>query len=535
MLFRSHKPVYFFYILASFCMLSCRTTAQTKSTYNLVTDFGAVGDNKTNNYQALKKAAATLSGSVNKTLIIPNGNYYIADYKISDGIRKNTISDINFKNIKGLKIEGNNSTIRVNGKFKRAADASIAGTTFKYAFNNTVCPLYFSGSSNISLKNIHLLGGANEMEKDEGVVEGVCYGIMIMDKTPAEISSNFVIENVTASYFATDALYISNSGKNIAINNVQFTKNGRQGISIVKGRDIVITNSSFDSTGFTGKYGQHSPAAGIDVENENDLNEVDNIKVSNCIFRHNKGLQFVSSARSGRVTIDSCYFEDLTGGYGNGFNSVGIFSRNSGISNSIIYGMMQLETAQETYRGNAPIYIKNNIIYSGMCGLLSSDYSTPMDITGNILIMLPKPVPEQFFPLIRNQNANFSSNIIITHEDKFTVQKSRITGLIEHVKNTENNWWLLSETYNNGLKISDKNITEFYQTSFYGSAKKGIQYYPAKARLNSAARNDQKYLDEKVLATIFNNNILRNYNQYKFDKTLISEAAQIRALLFKYQ
>lgn len=515
--------------LALFFM-GCKTVAQTKTVYNLVTDFGAVGDNRTNNYGAFKRAAATLSGSKNKQLLIPKGIYYIADYKIHGGSRQNNITNILFSDVKGLSIQGNGSTIRLNGKFKRSADYKQSGVTYDYAYNNTVCPLAFANSKAVKIENLQLLGGANEMEKTEGVVEGNCYGIMLLDLKGQE-SEDFTINNVHLKYFATDGLYIAARGKNIKITNSSSHNNGRQGLSIVKGRNVLVSNSQFDSTGFTGKYGSHSPAAGIDVENEGEPEQLDNISIVNCSFRHNQGFQLVSTATSGKVAVDSCYFEDRLKGYGTGFNSVGLYSRNSGISNSIIYGMLQLETAHETYRGSEPIYIRNNIIYSGSGGLLSSDYNTPITITGNIIIMLPKPLANQFFPFVRNTNAEFSSNVIITHEEKFKVQQSRITGLMQGVKKTDNNVWLLAAGVDKKLSRSPKPDPGYYTIAYDGTKTVGRQYYPNNIK-NSMARSAEKnFLDDNLIEQIFQKGIFTKYNQYKYDKSLISDAAAIRDLL----
>lgn len=515
------------------CVVSCKTTAQIKTSYNLVTDFGAVGDNKTNNYKAFQKAAATLSGKKNKTLIIPKGNYYIADYKVIGGPQKNDITDIDFRDINGLTIEGNNSTIRINGKFKRTVDYRMPSVAAGYAYKNSVCPLLFLNCKNVSITNLVLEGGANEMEKEENVAEGICYGIMVVDEIPSQQSGNFSFSNINVRYFATDGIYISSNGANFKMNSIFSSKNGRQGMSLVKGRNFTITNSAFDSTGFTGKYGSHSPAAGIDIENEGTAQQLNDVKIVNCFFRHNIGFQLVSNSNSGNVYIDSCYFEDGKKGYATGFNSVGLYSRNSVLSNSIIYGMLQLETAHETYKGTVPLSIKNNIIYSGMGGLLSSDYQTPMDITGNIIIMLPNPVENQFFPFVRNINANFSDNVIVTHEDKFKVQKSRITALVQGVKQTRNNLWLLSSGSDKKLDRSLKPEPGYYHIGYDGTKTIGKQYYPGNAKTVVAQSPEKYFLDETLIDQLFRRSIFTSYNHYKYDRSLLAEAAAIRDLLIR--
>ena len=105
--------------------------------------------------------------------------------------------------------------------------------------------------------------------------------------------------------------------------------------------------------------------------------------------------------------------------------------------------MFQVETANETYRGTVPLKIENNIIYSGLSGLLSSDYNTPVNISGNILVMLPNPTANQYFPFIRNSNAQFSNNMIITHPDKMLTHNNQFTGLLQSVKKADDNFWFV--------------------------------------------------------------------------------------------
>ncbi|RYD83208.1 MAG: hypothetical protein EOP53_01485 [Sphingobacteriales bacterium] len=532
MILKTYSTSLILFLITCFFLASCKTTAQTKTTYNLVTDFGAVGDDKTNNYQAFKKAAEVLSGQRNKTLIIPKGQYYIADYKIMGGSKKNSITDINFIRINGLTILGNNSTVRVNGKFTRTPDYKQVGVPYDYSYSNTVSPFTFAGCKNVTLKDITLNGGADQMEKTGAMAEGISYGIMVLDHAE-QVAENFYIMNVSTRLFATDGIYLASKGSNFRLENIFCNRNGRQGLSIVKGKNITVINSRFDSTGFTGKYGHHAPAAGIDIENEGNSEELDAVKILHCSFRHNMGFQLISTAHSGRVNIDSCYFEDMKKGYANGFNGVGIYSRNSEISNSIIYGMMQLETAGETYRGNIPLSIKNNIIYSGVGGLLSTGYQTPMNITGNILVMLPKPAAGEYFPFIRNSNADFSSNVIVMHEDKLTPQSNRITSLIQNIKKTDNNLWLLSGPDNKSLKRSSRSEKEYYIISYDGTKDRGRQYFPDNIKANVTKTPEKLFLNDIFIERLFQNKIFTSYDQYKFDKSLLKEAAVIRDLLIR--
>lgn len=191
---------------------------------------------------------------------------------------------------------------------------------------------------NVLLKDITLNRGVDKMKKEAGVVEGESFGINIADDEPVYKSSKIELRNITTQFFASDGIIIKSNGEDIVLNNCRSYKNARQGLSIVKGKNIKILNSDFDSTGITGAYGWHGPAAGIDIENEFGLGNLSNLLVRNCNLRGNFGFQIVTNLSSDNVTIDSCFIADMTAGYSKTLNGVGMYSLSSRISNSIIFG-----------------------------------------------------------------------------------------------------------------------------------------------------------------------------------------------------
>lgn len=513
-------------IVISFVLLSCQQgAAQQKQVYNFETDFGGVGDGKTNNYKAFVKAAQALSGRRNIILNFPKGVYYIKDYKVVDGFGKNNIIDITFKDMDNVIINGNGSSIFVNGNFKRTADYKMPGVPYDYSYKGTVSPFNFTNCKKLVLKNFIVDGGVLQMTRDKNVVEGFCYGITIADYLPQHNSSDILIDSMLVQHFATDGLIVRSSGKNIQIKNSTFKNNARQGISFVKGRDITVYNSNFDSTGFTGSYPGHSPQAGIDVENEYAIADLNNIKIIKSNFRHNGGFQFVSTATSGKVTLDSCFFMDLTNGYGYGFNGIGMYSVNSSIKNSILYGMFQIETAQQTYLGTVPLLIENNIIYSGHSAMLSADYNTPVDINNNILIMLPNPVADQYFPFIRNINASFSNNMIITHPDKMQTHNNQFTALMQNVKKAGANFWFVYGKSKSAARPTNGNNT-FFKISTDAAKSVGNQFVPAD-KATTAVRNG-KALRAADVSSLMQYNFITNYNLGKFDISILKEANLLR-------
>ena len=509
-----------------FIFLSCQhSVAQQKQVYDFEKDFGGKGDGQSNNYLAFQKAAKALSGRKNLILNFPKGIYLIKDYKVENGLGKNNITDINFTDMENVIINGNGSSINVNGNFKRSADYKLPGVSFDYAYKNTVSPFTLTNCKKLVLKNFKIDGGVMQMTRDKNVVEGFCYGVSISDYLPNHNSGDILIDSMLVQHFSTDGLFLRGAGKNFQVKNSTFKNNGRQGFSMVRGKDVLVYNSNFDSTGFTGNYLGHSPQGGIDVENEYKIEELNNIKIMKSNFRHNNGFQFVSTSASGSVVLDSCFFADLTNGYGNGFNGIGMYSANSEIKNSIIYGMFQVETANETYRGNVPLKIQNNIIYSGISGLLSSDYNTPINISGNILVMLPSPIANQYFPFIRNSNAVFSNNMIITHPDKMQTHNNQFTGLLQSVKQADDNFWFVYGKSKNAARPSNGNNT-FYKIATDNSKLVGNQFVPAD-KVNTAIGKG-KALRLNDLTDLMRYEFITNYGLKNFSPVILQEAAQLR-------
>jgi len=95
---------------------------------------------------------------------------------------------------------------------------------------------------------------------------------------------NVKVENLNSWLFCGDGFY--NSGSNVTFNNVNAKFNGRQGMSITNGRNIIVKNSSFTHTGYYRICTSNGPGAGIDIEpNEGDT--VNNIKIDNCSIINN--------------------------------------------------------------------------------------------------------------------------------------------------------------------------------------------------------------------------------------------------------
>jgi len=498
---------------------------QKQKKYDLVADFGAKADNKTDCYATLIKAAQVISAAGGGTLNIPAGKYYLSSYKIIGGKNANNISDVVFRNCKGLTIKGNNSIIRVNGNFIRSRDYTIPNVSFQYAYKNTVTPFVFKNCKNITVVDLSIDGGVMEMKKEAGVVEGECYGIVVGDDNDNDISSNIVIKNVKVKHFAADGFLIRSNGENITIDNCISSNNGRQGLSIVKGKNIKCLNSAFDSTGFTGDYGWNMPGAGIDVENEFGAEKLKDVVIKNCQLRNNKGFQVVTTLSSVNVLIDSCFIADLTNGYSIGENGIGIYSLNSTLSNSIIFASIQIDLADQIYRGPVAVVqqIKNNVIYSGAKGLISADFGRPVNITDNIIINLPKPLAE-YFPYIQNYNGRFNSNIVVMNADRIRAQANQYISLAQGLTESNDNVWLA-----NGYIKNDDQLRTYYYPSFDGVKSLGLQYFPENAAVSGLGRWIFRTLPKKSTDQLLATPLFTAYKQKQFDKKYLVQANRVKA------
>ena len=501
-----------------------------QKTYDLVRDFGAKPDNRTDCYAAMVRATQVISQAGGGILNIPKGKYYIGKIKITGGKNKNFITDIGFYNCKLLTIRGNGSTIRVNGHFLRTEDYNIFDVPTKYSYTETVIPFFIVNCSNVLLEDMILDGGVREMRKEK-INEGNCSGIVIDDYGKKEfISNNITIKNVTTNYFATDGITIRCRGTNIRVSHCKAKFNGRQGMSIVGGNNIVIEHSEFDSTGHTGFYGGHAPGAGIDVECENPELPIKNVLIKNCSMRGSSGFQIVTTVASQNVHIDSCFIADESYGYSDGLRGIGMYSINSSITNSVIFGTLQADIANQPYSGNVAQQFTGNILYSGWRAVVSSDFSRPYNISDNIFIMLPNAFVNEYFPYIQNLNCTFNRNIIMMHDSKISLRRNEITGLVQHVREANNNYWL-----NGPAPAGSRNAGKYFYNISFDASKTGMQHVPQNATGKGLGTTGVSLIPQTVLNSLNRYGLFTSYIQRNFNRDILVQAAAVKKELGVYR
>lgn len=130
-------------------------------------------------------------------------------------------------------------------------------------------------------------------------------------------SKNVEIKDITVKNCWGDCIYVGQSKEvkesfpeDIIIDNVTCTASRRQGLSIIAGKNILVKNSRFTDIGsikFT------PPGAGLDIEpNHYGETVLDNVVISNCVFRNNhdgKDFSSFNIDKTASVFFSNCTFE----------------------------------------------------------------------------------------------------------------------------------------------------------------------------------------------------------------------------------
>lgn len=128
-------------------------------------------------------------------------------------------------------------------------------------------------------------------------------------------SKNVVVKNLNSWLFCGDGFY--NAGSNITLDSIHAKFNGRQGLSITNGENIIVKNSSFTNTAYYRLCSGNGPGAGIDIE-PNDKDKVNNIGLVGCtVINNHRYLKDkvndieIYKAYDGYIEIRNCDFSGL--------------------------------------------------------------------------------------------------------------------------------------------------------------------------------------------------------------------------------
>ena len=320
---------------------TCRLLGD-KSQVLSIKQFGAIGDGKADEYDALRGAAAYMSQpeQIGKTLYFPPGTYKI-DRFIDHNIIKAATTSVFLANIqyigaKNIKIIGCKAVIDVKGDFHKRPLAAAHGVPGKWRSDLTqVTPFRFSNSSGFTLAGFEIKGNVGQMAKDV-TKDGSIIDILEGDGRGVQTSgsSDYILEDLNIHDFSTDGMELGlgigyKLDTNVTVRNVILRGNGRQALSIEQVRGATFTSDQFLDTG-GGKYGGHSPRAGVDIEPIYCVSgclairplvparNTGDILFDNCTFANNKGAQIVAGPNLGteNVTIKNSTLDGTESGNG---------------------------------------------------------------------------------------------------------------------------------------------------------------------------------------------------------------------------
>ena len=233
-----------------------------ESTANYVTpqDFGAKGDNESDDTEAINQAIGSLS-TEHDTLYIPDGSY-----------RVNTIQKINLRSDIKVILGNNAKLIAIpNGE-------------------KSYCILSLRGLNNVSITGGQLYGDRYEHQGSEGEWG---HGIGVFD------SSNIILDGIKIFNCWGDGIYLGSDHEwtqdagcsNIIIQNCELAGNRRNDLSIVSADYVTLKNCIFRDANGT------DPQFGVDIETNYESNPNQHIYLDNCTFYGNaKGSVLINSA-----------------------------------------------------------------------------------------------------------------------------------------------------------------------------------------------------------------------------------------------
>lgn len=170
--------------------------------------------------------------------------------------------------------------------------------------------LSLNGVRNVAIGGFVLDGNRGAQESGIVTQDGGFHGIRIIGSESILISDMVVRACYTDGVYVSDDTSFPGSGRGLLTHKVQFDRvhcvgNRRQGMSIISGSRITVTDSVFEQTWGT------APAAGVDIEPNSSYQAVTDLSFVRCVFRDNAGHGFVINIKGGllkHITLEDCAF-----------------------------------------------------------------------------------------------------------------------------------------------------------------------------------------------------------------------------------
>ncbi len=234
-----------------------------------VKERGAKGDGKTDDTDAIRKSVKEVAGT-GGTVYVPRGTYLIRAHGAK---RINLESKMTFRLADGATLKAIPNAERGYSllRIRHAKDVNVVGG---------------------------MLQGERYQHKGRQGEWGM--GIIVGPET-----RRITISGVTSRHMWGDGFYVQGA-KDVAFCSVVAEHNRRQGLSVVKGNRILVTNSVFRDTRGT------APSAGIDLEPDKREHRISNVRIQRSKFINNAGGGVMiagKKAQIANVEILDNYFE----------------------------------------------------------------------------------------------------------------------------------------------------------------------------------------------------------------------------------
>jgi len=199
--------------------------------------------------------------------------------------------------------------------------------------------------------------------------------------------TSVVIDHVTTTRCGEDGVYVTGwgtgrdptgQGDGLLITNLTSNYNGRNGMSIIAGKNITVRDSVFEHQNIS------APFAGVDIEPNTAAQSAENITFENCSFRDNAYNGFTAwEPNTDRPHLNlrliNCTFEH------NGRDGAYIAGSHHFIGGIYISGTMAANGSHEGYRGGLDIWNASNVVVTNLAVADASQALFLWGVTGALV------------------------------------------------------------------------------------------------------------------------------------------------------
>lgn len=275
-----------------------------------VKQYGARGDGKANDIEALRKVAVLVCQNGGGTVVFEPDKVYrvkldeVSDEKPVNGAQANA-TIMAFKDCKNVKVEMNGATIKL-----------VPNHRMEYVF------FHFLNCDDFSLSDGKLIGDADAHNYSDIVRYGKKqkssheWGFGVLVNGSKGVIRNMNITNMTGDGIKSGSINLKDKGvfhASLDIYDTEISYCRRNGIAVLSSLGTNIVNTNIHHIGTYGTITGTAPQAGIDLEYEDKVGDKGTVTIKNC--RITDCTQKVISASNStppipdNFLIEDCYLE----------------------------------------------------------------------------------------------------------------------------------------------------------------------------------------------------------------------------------